>query len=161
MATHRRPTTNKNGWKNPHQSETWKKYWARPGIREERAANPLKYSRINVPQGYPREYADLLAKEAGQFADQYMKELEHAGVVRSDDVIVPDSDEAIAKVTLREAVKIALNVATPRAAKLSAINICLNYTKPKPVIKTEMLVKSPEDWLKEALDVSKHSKPSK
>jgi hypothetical protein len=161
MATHKRPTTDRNGWKDPEKTARWHKYWAQPGIREHRAANPLKYSRINVPQGYSREYADLLAKEAGQFADQYMKELEHAGVVRSDDVIIPDSDEAIAKATLREAVKIALNVSTPRAAKLSAINICLNYTKPKPVTKTEVLVKSPEDWLKEALDVSKHSKPSK
>lgn len=152
-ATHKRPRQRAESLPRPDRSEFWKKYWAQPGIREKRRANPKRYTRVGIPDGLDREYADLLWWEAGVFADKYMTEFEEAGVVRPDDQILPESDEAAGKAALREAVKIALGP-VPLQHKLSAINIVLQYTKQKPISKVEASLKTPEEWLKGAISAA-------
>jgi hypothetical protein len=58
-----------------------------------------------------------------------MKLLEEQGVV--DRVVVPDTDDAIAKACLREAFKIALGPGNANG-RLAAARLVLTYTKPLP-----------------------------
>lgn len=108
-------------------------------------------TRVGVPNGWPREYAEIAWAAAADKADKVMEEFEAAGLIEP---ALPDTDEAIAKAALREAVILALGP-TKQTIKLGAINTCLAYTKMKPVSKAEINVKRPEDWLTEAIEASK------
>lgn len=110
-------------------------------------------TRVQVPPGWCRDYVDFARQGAEAKADKIMEEFEHAGLIAHRPM--PDTDEAIAKETLREAVVIALHPAVSIKDKLTAINTCLTYTKMRPVSKAEINVKRPEDWLTEAIEASK------
>lgn len=110
-------------------------------------------TRIRVPNGWCREYFELAWTGAAEKADKIMEEFENAGLVPVRPI--PDTDDAIAKETLREAVTIALHPGVSIKDKLSAINTCLTFTKMKPVTKAQIDVKRPEDWLTEAIAASK------
>lgn len=138
-------------------SNYWKAKWADPDYRAERQANPIKYSRTGVPHGLRRDEAELLRAEATMWVDEWMKELEAAGIVLTDGQIIPGSDDAIAKAAIREAAIIALSPGSKKD-KLTALNMCLNFTKSKPVAKTEVAMKKPEDWLAEVVVASKQAK---
>lgn len=138
-------------------SNYWKQKWADPEYRAYRKAHALKYSRTGVPNGLRKDEADLLRAEATVWVDEWMKELEENGIVLTDGQIIPGSDEAIAKASIREAAIIALSPGSKKD-KLTALNMCLNFTKSKPVAKTEVAMKKPEDWLAEVVVASKQAK---
>jgi hypothetical protein len=72
--------------------------------------------------------AKVLWDRATTLADAAMKRLGQEGVVER--VVVPDSDDAIAKGCLREAIKMALGPGN--AAQRLAARIVLAFTKPRP-----------------------------
>lgn len=151
----RRSKSGRAKCKRPDFAEYWRKKWAEPGYREQRLANSKKYTRYGVPPGETKKTMKPLWDLASKEADEWIMKLEKEGVVKPDAVIVPDSDDAIAKATLREAALIALGPVGDKRLKLAAINTCLNFTKQRPISKAEVAVKSPEDWLSEALEASK------
>ena len=73
--------------------------------------------------------AQALWDEASTLADLAMQRLEEQGVVER--VVVPDTDDAIAKACLREAFTMALGPGNVRQ-RLAAARLVLTYTKPTP-----------------------------
>ena len=117
-----------------------RKRWADPAFRAkqiegrqrtacDRARHPDKYSRAGVPNGMRKAEAQALWDKATIFADAAMKRLEEQGVVER--VVVPDTDDAIAKACLHEVFKLALGPDNVRQ-RLAAARLVLTYTKPKP-----------------------------
>jgi hypothetical protein len=151
MGEARRKWTRHVGSPRPNLAELNRQRWADPEWREKKRVHG---NRRGTPHGMKCKQARAFDELAGLAADSWIMKLEKEGVVPA--VVVPDSDDAIAKATLREAAKIALGVGGNRD-RLAAINICLQYTKQKPVTKAEVDVKRPEDWLEEALLASKRS----
>ena len=99
------------------------KRWADPAYRAvqiagrqrtalDRARHPDKYSRAGIPNGMREAEAQALWDKATTFADAAMKRLEDQGVVER--VVVPDTDDDIAKKALHEAFKLALGPAMQR-----------------------------------------------
>ena len=91
------------------------KRWADPAYRAvqiagrqrtalDRARHPDKYSRAGIPNGMREAEAQALWDKATTFADAAMKRLEDQGVVER--VVVPDTDDDIAKEVLREAFRL-------------------------------------------------------
>ena len=91
--------------------------WADPAYRAkqiagrqrtalDRARHPEGYSRAGIPNGMRKAEAQALWDEASILADAAMQRLEEQGVVER--VVVPDTDDAVAKECLREAFKLAL-----------------------------------------------------
>jgi hypothetical protein len=66
---------------------------------------------------------------ATTFADAAMKRLEEQGVVER--VVVPDTDDDIAKAALHEAFKLTLGPGNVND-RLAAARLVLTYTKPRP-----------------------------
>jgi hypothetical protein len=114
---------------------------ARARSAEDRRANPAKYSRLGVPDGMRRATALKAWSKARTNADAFMATLEEHEVVPV--IVVPDSDEALAKAALREAAVLALGP-TDRRTKNMAIHTVLTYTKGKPIQK----ITSATDWLR-------------
>jgi hypothetical protein len=95
----------------------------------DRARHPEKYSRAGVPNGMRKAEAQALWDQASTLADAAMGRLEDDGVVER--VVVPDTDDAIAKKCLREAFKMALGPGNV-SHRLAAARLVLAYTKPRP-----------------------------
>jgi hypothetical protein len=64
--------------------------------------------------------------------------------------VLPDTDEAIAKAVLHEAVKIALGPGHTRT-KMAALKVVLDFTKPKPAERRAIRAEGPEGWLRAVL----------
>jgi hypothetical protein len=73
--------------------------------------------------------AQALWDEASTLADAAMQRLEEQGVVER--VVVPDTNDAIAKACLHEAFKLVLGPGNVRQ-RLAAARLVLTYTKPRP-----------------------------
>lgn len=112
--------------------------------------DPYKYSRLFVRNGSTRKKDEKLWVKAEKKASEFMTILEQEGVVPIDEVIVPESDEALAKAAIKEAAKFALGPIA-RKDKLVALKMVLDFTKAKPVSKSEISVSGPEEWLKNAI----------
>jgi hypothetical protein len=95
----------------------------------DRARHPEKYSRAGVPNGMRKAEAQALWDKATTLADAAMKRLEDQGVVER--VVIPDTDDDIAKNALREAFKLALGPGNVNH-RLAAARLVLTYTKPRP-----------------------------
>jgi hypothetical protein len=110
----------------------------------DRARHPEKYSRAGVPNGMRRAEAQALWDQASTLADIAMKWLEQQGVVER--VVVPDTDDAIAKDCLREAFKMTLGPGNV-TQRLAAARIVLAYTKPRPagVVETREMLTANRD----------------
>jgi hypothetical protein len=109
------PRIPKSGQRRPEVAETRKKQWQDPEYRErmiaarsrsaeDRQENPERYSRLGVPSGMHRAEALAAWSEANKMADSAIRGLEAQGVVPAT---VTDSDEAMAKAALHQAVLIA------------------------------------------------------
>jgi hypothetical protein len=66
-------------------------------------------------------------------------------------VTIPDSDEELAKLVLRELCVIALRPSGDNRTKIGAANLILAYTKPKPLQRQSITTAGPEDWLRAAI----------
>jgi hypothetical protein len=133
-AKHRKPH------RRPNQAIAMKHRWADPAYRAKqiagrqrtalhRARHSDKYSRAGVPNGMRKAEAQALWDKATTFADAAMKRLEEQGVVER--VVIPDTDDDIAKAALHEAFKLALGPGNVRD-RLAAARLVLTYTKPRP-----------------------------
>jgi hypothetical protein len=124
----------------PNQAIAMRKRWADPEYRAkqiegrqrtvlDRVRHPDKYSRAGIPNGMRKAEAQALWDEASNLADAAMQRLEEQGV--AERVVVPDTDDAIAKACLHEAFTMALGPGNVRQ-RLAAARLVLTYTKPKP-----------------------------
>ncbi len=127
------------GWR-PVTAEDWQEEKARVGD------GPSKWSRLGIPTGMTRVETEKLWAQAEQQADTAIRGLEARGIVPA--VVVPDSDEAMAKAALREVVVIALGPAKDKRVKARALRTLLQFTKPKPAPKIETKMVNVEEWLK-------------
>jgi hypothetical protein len=136
-----RPSTAKyrKPHRRPNQAIAMKTRWADPAFRAkqiasrqriDRARHPERYSRAGVPNGMRKADAQALWDKATTLADAAMKRLEEQGVVER--VVIPDTDDDIAKKALREAFTLALGPGNVRD-RLAAARLVLTYTKPRPL----------------------------
>jgi len=95
----------------------------------DRVRHPEKYSRVGIPNGMRKAEAQALWDKASALADAAMKRLEDQGAVEC--VVVPDTDDDIAKKALHEAFKLALGPGNAKD-RLAAARLVLTYTKPRP-----------------------------
>jgi hypothetical protein len=103
-------------------------------------AHPERFSRRGVPNGWTKAEATKAWAEG----------FEVAGVVPK--VVIPGSDDEIAKRCLREACVMALGPGGDLRTKLGALGIVLKYTKPKPAQRQSVTATgTSEDWLRTAI----------
>jgi hypothetical protein len=146
----------------PLMSDSLRKRWQTPEYQAKQAAGrarraedqrkrPQHYSRLGVPNGWRKEEAAKFWAEAETLADLAIKGFERLGVV--PEIVIPDSDEELAKLALRQTAKIAFGPSNDTFIKAKAANILLAYTRPKPEAKHRHLISSisAEDWLRTAL----------
>lgn len=142
-------------------SEAQKKLWQNPEHRAKMVAarrkltplwkaHPERFSRRGVPNGWTKAEATKAWKEAHRLADLAIKGFEVAGVVPK--VVIPDSDDEIAKLCLREACVMALGPGGDLRTKIGALGTVLKYTKAKPAQRQSTRVAcTSEDWLRTAI----------
>lgn len=157
----RTPRPNKTGKKCSAASAALKALWADPvwreqhlkkqlkGYHEKRALDPVRFHRAGVPDGMRREEAQRIEAEAKESARKTVEELEANGFFASD--------EAAAKEALE------VNIAIMRGKhaireRLAAASKVLEYTKSKPVAKSEVTVNKAEEWLAAVAAESKNEK---
>jgi hypothetical protein len=87
--------------------------------------------------------------EARVKAKRFIKIMEDEGYLPV--VVVPESDEAKAKVVLEEMVTICLSPLTHAPTKVAAGRTVLEWTKSKPVQKTAVALSTAEEWLNAVL----------
>jgi hypothetical protein len=146
-------------------SEAQKKLWQNPEHRAKMVAArrkliplwkayPERFSRRGVPNGMRKPEAMKLWSEANRLADLAMRGFEAQGIVPKVPMptSIPDTDEEIAKLCLREACVIALGPGNDKRTKLQALGIVLKYTRPKPAQRQSVTVTgTSEDWLRSAI----------
>jgi hypothetical protein len=153
------PRKTKTGRTAPGQSRSQKRLWSIPEHREKMIAarrrwqplwdaNPDRYSRRGIPNGWRKEDAMKAWAAAGEQADIALRGFEAAGLVPA--VAIPESDDELAKLCLREACKIALGPVDNRR-KLIATNMVLRFTKPQPPRRHATVAITPEEWLRSAI----------
>jgi hypothetical protein len=151
----------KNGQdKKPVRPRVSKKYNDRPrgytGLKKTNLDPTKRHSRLGVPDGMKRPQVEALWDAARSNAKEFIKMMEDGGVLPRDEVLIPDSDEGMAKAALKELCIIALGPIDTRT-KVQAIGTLLNFTKEKPVTKVESNL-SANDWLMEAVKAAKEAK---
>jgi hypothetical protein len=155
----RSPRPTKTGRRSPAQSEALRALWqqseyrskmiaARHRSAEDRRKNSNHYSRLHVPNGMHKAEAMAARRTACELADTIMKNFEAQGII--PEVVIPDSDDDIAKAALREAVIIAVSPGDKRT-RLMAANTVLRYTKAPPVQRHATAIVTAEDWLQQAV----------
>jgi hypothetical protein len=152
-------------------SDRLKELWATPAFREKmkqrdqaRIAaakdNPAKFSRYGVPDGMRRPEAKLAWARASELAGRFITVLKQNGELADDSqdggdntkldegtgILIPQSDEGMAEVALREAFVLAVGPSGP-AVKAAALNIVLAYTRAKPATQTRLRQGRPTDFL--------------
>lgn len=160
----RPPKSAKKGTNSKRLKEYWATPWRRAYMIEkvkaaralqqaDRDANPDKYSRSGIPDGYTRATVAPLWAEARRKADRFMQKMADDGIVTHPEFVVPDSDEAKGIAALHEACVLALGPGE-KQAKLAAIRTVLEYTKSKPESRSKVTVSTSEQFLAEiaALD---------
>jgi hypothetical protein len=128
----------------PNQSAAISRCWADPVYRAkraegtkrmcaDRAANPAKYSRVNIPNGMRKAEAMAMWERASTLADEAMRQLQERGILPASASLDLEmaTDEDIANLAIREALKMTLGPSTLRD-KLDAARLVLTYTMAKP-----------------------------
>jgi hypothetical protein len=145
-------------------SAKMKELWQQPEFRErmrlrneatvaDRKANPAKYSRAGVPDGYRKATVAPLWARANELADRFIQIMKDQGelpdeivVVEGIEVAVPTGDAGKAEAALREAFVLAVGPSDQKI-KIQAINTVLNFTKSKPESKSKLTLNKAEDFL--------------
>ncbi|MGY3497146.1 hypothetical protein [Bradyrhizobium sp. USDA 4502] len=131
----------------------------RDSRREElRKADPERFTRTGIPNGMRRDEADRMWSVADAQADKVIQTLKADGLLpetgtattatAQSNIPVPDTDEGMAEVVLREAFKLALGP-TGKRAKLQALDIILKYTRLKPMSVLKLATGAAESALDE------------
>jgi hypothetical protein len=153
----------------PSTSERWKALWADPvwrakttaaitaGLRN-RDKTKTRVSRIGVPDGMRAADADEAWAQARALGEKFIKIMEDKGEVEK--VVVPGSEEEMAKIALQEAFVMAVSPLSDAKTKNASIRTVLEWTKSKPESKSKLTVNKAEDWLAEiAGDMEKADAP--
>jgi hypothetical protein len=148
-------------------SDRLKELWSTPEFRERmkqrdqaRIAaakhNPAKFSRYGVPDGMRRREATLAWARASELADRFIAVLKRNGQIHDHQhgtttdtgsgIVIPQSDDGMAEVALREAFVLAVGPSGP-AVKAAALNIVLSYTRAKPATQTRLRQGRATDFL--------------
>jgi hypothetical protein len=123
---------------------------------EDRRKDPLKYSRLGVPNGMRKAEAMALWDTAGKTADSIVRALEADGVL--PETVIPDSDDAVAKACIRELAVIAFGPGNDQRRKLMALYALLKYTKGLPTRRLDYTLTA-EDWLQKATEERRSDLP--
>lgn len=149
----RSPRPNNNG-RYPGLGEVLRQKWQDPvwraAIMEKRKAAGLKRKqkrnfRQGVPDGMRKAEAEALWAQAAVVADRFIKIMEDTGEL--PEVVVPGSEEEMAKSALREACAYAFSPMTDAKTKQSYLSLILNFTKAKPETKSKITLDKSEEWL--------------
>jgi len=109
----------------------------------------MKYSRLGVPTGMRKAEAMAAWDIAGKIADSIVRALEANGVLPA--VVVPDSDDELAKACLRELAVIAFGPGKDQRTKLMALYALLKFTKGRPTRRLDYTLTA-EEWLQKATE---------
>jgi hypothetical protein len=122
--------------------------------------DPAGCSRTGVPTGWKKAEAQEAWQKAEQLADTAIRGFTKMGVVTEEPLApkgspeIPETDDEIAKMALREACVIAFSPLNDKQTKLKAFGLILTFTKAKPAKRIEGATNvSAEDWLTEALRI--------
>lgn len=111
-------------------------------IRAKREADPESLKRSGIPNGMNRAQAETFRRRAKEQAKKDIEIMKQKGIISAEDTMANDA--------LEEALAV-MRGAHSQPIKLSAAKLILEYTKAKPQAKSEVTVKTAEDWLKEIL----------
>ncbi len=150
------PRPNKSGRKCDLASKVWKKKWADPETRENwlarrkflrelRGQSYKKPSRLGVPDGMRKDEAMALWEKAKAEARRFIEIMEEKDLVEK--VVVPGSEEEMAKKTLEEAYVYAVSPLTDAKTKAAYMRIVLDFTKSKPESKQKLSLENSAEWL--------------
>jgi thioesterase domain-containing protein len=138
------------GGKNPAASEALRKMWADPVRRAEVTAKlrarGVKGTRLGITDGMTRAQAEKKWAKAEKLSEKFIKTMEDIGQL--PEVVVPESEEALAKEALKEAFKLAVGPYNGQT-KNAAIRTVLEWTKAKPESKSKLTINKAEEWLAE------------
>lgn len=152
--------------KNPAVTAALKALWQTPEFQEKmrlrnikrvemRASdpNPMRFTRVGVPNGMRRRTAVKVWAKADKAADRFIQMLKDEGDLPQ--VTVPDTDAGMAEAALKEAFLLAV---VPGDLKIKTANIrtILEWTRAKPESKSKVTVSTAEDWLKAAQEDMKN-----
>jgi hypothetical protein len=119
------------------------KTWGVPlGIGGKKKAIPLWRAAHKLAD----KYLDYMKKTDQAPSDMDVTVVERPNIIPHTEMVVPDSDEEMAVIALREAFLLAVGP-TAIPEKMKAINTVLAYTKPKPESSTKLRVEKAEDFL--------------
>lgn len=150
------PRPNKSGRKNPIASDLWKAKWADPETRERWLAQRAmkrelrkhtykKPSRIGVPDGMRKDEAVALWDKAKAEAKRFIQIMTDKGLV--NDVVIPGSEEEMAKNVLENAYAMAVGPLTDAKTRAGYQRLVLEYTKAKPESKSKLTLENSAEWL--------------
>lgn len=138
------------------RSVAFKALWADPVRREQmlaqrRATRALREhtykprSRMGVPDGMRKAEAMALWDKAKVEANRFIEIMTDAGNLPA--VVVPGSEEEMAKETLRHAYEMAVGPLTDAKTKAAYLRIVLDFTKSKPETKSKLSLENSAEWL--------------
>jgi hypothetical protein len=141
----------------PSSSERWKALWADPVWRAKTTAaitagnrnrdKTKRISRIGVPDGMRAADAEEAWAQARALGEKFIKIMEDKGEVEK--IVVPGSEEEMAKAALKEAFVMAVSPLSDAKTKNASIRTVLEWTKAKPESKSKLTVNKAEEWLAE------------
>lgn len=138
------------GTKNKAASEGLKRAWRER--REEMLAKVLPnlkkaqaVGRMGVPDGMKKADTIPLWERAREQARKFITIMEDAGELPK--VVIPGSEEEMAKRALQEAYTLAVSPLSSAQNKTAAIRVVLEYTKAKPESKSKLTLDKSEEWL--------------
>jgi hypothetical protein len=102
-------------------------------------------SRMGVPDGMRKAEAMALWDQAREQAREFIRIMEDKDELPK--VVVPGSEEEMAKKTLEEAFKYAVSPLTDAKSKAAYLRIVLDFTKTKPESKSKLTLENSADWL--------------
>lgn len=102
-------------------------------------------TRVGVPDGMRLREVEAAWAKAEEQANKFIRIMEKHGEL--PEVVVPDSEEGMAKEALREAFKHAVGPATDQRARNAFLQTVLTWTKAKPEQKTKLTLNKSEEFL--------------
>jgi hypothetical protein len=139
------------------------------------ARNPNRRSRVGIPDGMRSAEAEKLWEQAREKAAYIMDRLEKEGVIsfktfteiegcsplvdketaRAYDAMIraggPYTDEEMAKSALRQTLAIVFSPLTNEQLRTAAFRTVLEWTRARPVTRTQLTINSAEEWLREVV----------
>lgn len=113
---------------------------------EAKAAKAKAHTQWRAAHQLADKYLDYMKKTDQAPSTMDVKVVDERGVMPHTEMVIPETDEEMAVIALREAFLLAVGP-TALPEKLKAISIVISYTKPKPESSTKLRVEKAEDFL--------------